>query len=608
MPSLKCLRAYLALAACLMAAALLPVVAIAADHNDPNAANSIFSDVPVSAADLYDLFGWPADDESRGERVVLALTFASIPEAGKLDPDLLYRVRMFTTPRGSFDVGGGGSVEAMLKHFEAAGERFLHMKPAEVRVTPAGESKAIIVFSGFPGGDFTQTVALNESLELKAPDGQTINVYIGGRDDAFFNDLPGFFRSINYAPQFYNIPLGRTELRELPIPKTLIELEGNTLFNFDPANPKHGAGVKKDLPPGPYEWKGTRFLKDAQGNFRFVYSGKDAQAGKNVNAVILELPLSYLTRSPSTDRIVNAWGESWVRKASGKVPAIPDKRVLPGPFWERHPYLTAVGAFVIGLLLFLAARQIALRPWLRKLGQGVGVVFVLAGVVYAGIVVLGLGFAGSRSQTLHDAQLKDYKLVDTDGQAFADAALNERADDRQLGADNITLGPSFIVRLAHLGWGFGPSIRALGLRSAFDDDNATVSIYRTYDSPVAAFPRVKKLLFQKLNMPDDSWNKRKLNIPLRRSFEVFVPNVNAIDMDTTGTWPFGRRPEDQVATRFLSLFLDMSAQIDGKSYDIELLGRQALWDKAPIVPKTPPNPLANDKPFLPHFPYLASPW
>ena len=28
-----------------------------------------------------------------------------------------------------------------------------------------------------------------------------------------------------------------TELRELPIPKTLLELEGNTLFNFDPAQP-----------------------------------------------------------------------------------------------------------------------------------------------------------------------------------------------------------------------------------------------------------------------------------------------------------------------------------------------------------------------------------
>ena len=52
--------------------------------------------------------------------------------------------------------------------------------------------------------------------------------------------------------------------------------------------------------------------------------------------------------------------------------------------------------------------------------------------------------------------------------------------------------------------------------------------------------------------------ERKLDIPLRRPFEIFIPNVCAIDMDTTGTWPFGRRLEDQVATRFLSLFLDMA--------------------------------------------------
>ena len=61
-------------------------------------------------------------------------------------------------------------------------------------------------------------------------------------------------------------------------------------------------------------------------------------------------------------------------------------------------------------------------------------------------------------------------------------------------------------------------------------------------------------------MPDDSWNPKKLDIPLRRPVEIFIPNVCSIDMDTTGTWPFGRRLQDQVATRFLSLFLDMTAK------------------------------------------------
>ena len=161
--------------------------------------------------------------------------------------------------------------------------------------------------------------------------------------------------------------------------------------------------MKLDLPPGPWTWTGHSYKKDSQGNFRFVYSGKDAQAGKNVNAIIVEIPLAYLTKSPETDRIVNAWGESWVRKASGKAPTIPNSR-------EN--------------LLDRAAQLLGPREFEQELSQ--------------------------------------YKLVDTDGQPFADAALNEREDDQQLGAYNIQLARHFVVRLAHLGWGFGPSIRDWG--------------------------------------------------------------------------------------------------------------------------------------------------
>ena len=83
----------------LVASGLLALQAVrAADHNDPNSANSIFSDIQVSPADLYDLFGYPVEGAS-GERVFLALTFAAVPQAGVLDPDLLYRVRMYPSPR-----------------------------------------------------------------------------------------------------------------------------------------------------------------------------------------------------------------------------------------------------------------------------------------------------------------------------------------------------------------------------------------------------------------------------------------------------------------------------------------------------------------------------
>lgn len=374
-------------------------------------------------------------------------------------------------------------------------------------------------------------------------------MFIGGRDDAFFNDLPGFFRSINYAPQYYKIPQAMTSARELPIPKTLLELEGNKLFNFDPVQPDHGDPLKLDLPSGNLGWAGHKFKQDEQGNYRFVYSGRDAQAGRNINAVIVEVPLAALTHDADTDRIVNAWGESWVKKASHKAPTIAS---------SRQNKLDRLEKFQLPDDLF--------------------------------------------------DEITTYKLVDTDGQAFADAALNERDDDKQLGANNLALARGFVTRLAHLGWGFGPSIRALGLKSAFEDDNATVSVHRTYKLATLAFPRVAKVIWQPLNMPDNSWNVSGKNIPLRRSFEIFVPNVNAIDMDTNGSWPFGRRLEDQVATRFLSLFLDHSAKLGDQPYHVELLGQQALWDKAKILPKTPPNPLKNDKEFLTTFPYLAEPW
>jgi len=520
-----------------------------ADHNDPNAVNSIFSDIDHNAADLYDLFGFPSANTDGGEKVVIALTFASVPEAGVLDSDMLYRIRMAAHPRTVWPAKGEPTLDALLQYVEQAKVKYTgELKSSEIRVTIDKAQRATVRFINFPAGPFSTVVDLNKVVTIDCPDRHAIQAFIGGRDDAFFNDLPGFFRSINYAPQFYHVPHTMTEARELPIPKTLLELDGNDLFNFNPANPNHGNGVKLDLPPGPWTWKGNKFKKDANGNFRFVYSGIDAQAGKNINAIILEIPLAFITGAPETNRVVNTWGESWVLKAAHKIESIPDH-----PFWLEHP---------LALL---------------------------------------------DSITL-DEELKKYKLVDTDGQPFADAALSEREDNRQLGANNFWLGPHFVKRLAHLGWGFGPSISALGLKTSFDHDNSPVSVHKTYALAAAAFPRVKKTLFQQLRLPDNTWNPKGLDIPFRRPFEIFVPNVCGIDMDTTGTWPFGRRLEDQVATRFLAMFLDMEAEFNGKKYHIELLNDQSLWDNAPIVPKTPPNPLKNDAAFSPNFPYLAAPW
>ena len=519
-----------------------------ADHNDPNAVNSIFSDIDVSAADVYDLFGFPSDDSDGGEKVVIALTFASVPETGVLDADLLYRLQIDAHGRLA-RAAEDQSLEGLLHYFESVKDKYLGaFRAAEVRVVPDAAGRARVDFIRFPGGSFSTTVDTNRVVTIDTPGGHALKAYLGGRDDAFFNDLPGFFRSINYAPQFYHVPHTMTDVRELKIPKTLLELEGNHLFNYDPQQPNWGRGEKRDLPQGPLTWTGSRFAKDENGNYRFVYSGQDAQAGRNVNAIVLELPMRFVTENPDANRIVDVWGESWVRKASAKVETVPDH-----PLWVEHPW------------------------------------------------------ALLREQEVDD-ELKRYKLVDTVGQPFADAGLSEREDSRQLGANNFFLAPHFVKRVAHLGWGFGPSITALGLACSFDHENSPVSVHRTYATPVEAFPKARKVLFQHLNLPDESWNPKGVDIPLRRPFEIFIPNVCAIDMDTTGTWPYGRRLTDQVATRFLSMFLDMGAELNGRKYHVEVLSDQALWDAAPIVPKTPPNPLRNDKDFLPGFPYLADPW
>jgi hypothetical protein len=519
-----------------------------ADHNDPNAVNSIFSDINPTPADLYDMFGFPGPDHD-DETLVLAVTFASIPTAGTLDPDLLYRVRVHARHRASgwshgFDLAG------IVHYVEGITDRYTSpFETRDIRAWVDEGQKAHITLTGFPGGDLVAAFDTNTVSTIATAAGSHIKAWMGGRDDAFFNDLPGFFRSINYAPQYYHVPHDATmDLREVPIPKTLLELDGNKWFNFDPADPNWGHGVKRDLPSEAMTWTGDRFAKDPDGNYRLVYSGKDAQAGHNVNCLVLELPLAYVTADPANDRVVDIWAESWVRKASGKVPDIPDH-----PIWIEHPF----------------------------------------------------AFLGGSER---DPQLRDYKRVDTTAQPFADAALNQRENSRQIGGPNFVLAPHFVKRLGHLGWGFGPSVTALGLPCSFDHGGAAVSVHREYSTAITAFHRTRKVIFQELRMPDDDWNPRGLDIPLRRPVEIFIPNVCAVDMDTTGTWPYGRRLEDQVATRFLSLFIDQEGRVAGKPCHIEILNDQALWDAAPVTPKTPPNPLHNDTEFLAEFPYLAPPW
>src|SRR5262249_8093411 len=107
-----------------------------ADHNDPNAVNSIFSDIDVSAADLYDIFGFPGDDRAGPEKVVIALTFAAVPQTGVFDADILYRILIAPDQRIARTSGGDTSLAGLLAYLEGVKEKYLKiLKPSEVRVT-----------------------------------------------------------------------------------------------------------------------------------------------------------------------------------------------------------------------------------------------------------------------------------------------------------------------------------------------------------------------------------------------------------------------------------------------------------------------------------------
>ena len=273
-----------------------------------------------------------------------------------------------------------------------------------------------------------------------------------------------------------------------------------------------------------------------------------------------ELPLAYITKTPATDRIVNTWGESWVLKASGKIPAIPDSgAVVESSLLNLSDLmigaLVALGLFAIGFAVVkwrrhAPAASLVTRPAFALI---IGLVLVAGGTVLALQHKLRPGQQGELDRASMADELKLYKLIDTDGQPFADAALNERQDGRQVGAYNYSFGESFVKRLAHLGWGFAPSISALGLKTSFDHDNSPVSVNRTPATAADAFLRGRRRSSADENA-GQLLESAGMDIPLRRAPSRCSCRTSTRSTWTRPTWPFGRRLEDQVATRFLALF------------------------------------------------------
>src|SRR5258707_13394826 len=147
-----------------------------ADHNDPNAVNAIFSDIDVSAADLYDIFGFPSEDRTGVEKVVIALTFAAVPQTGVFDADMLYRILIAPDHRIARNSGSDASLVGLLAYLEGIKEKYLKiLRPSEVRVTVDDNSRANLRFVGFPGGSFSVSIATNESGSVRCPRGDSTN-------------------------------------------------------------------------------------------------------------------------------------------------------------------------------------------------------------------------------------------------------------------------------------------------------------------------------------------------------------------------------------------------------------------------------------------------
>ena len=92
-------------------------------------------------------------------------------------------------------------------------------------------------------------------------------------------------------------------------------------------------------------------------------------------------------------------------------------------------------------------------------------------------------------------------------------------------------------------------------------------------------------------MPDDSWNtaarRSRCGGRSRSSSRTSTPST----WTPTARWPFGRRLEDQVATRFLSLFLDHEASIGGKKYHVETFERPVALGRREDRAEDPSEPV-----------------
>jgi hypothetical protein len=220
--------------------------------------------------------------------------------------------------------------------------------------------------------------------------------------------------------------------------------------------------------------------------------------------------------------------------------------------------------------------------------------------------------------------LDDYdEVVDGQGIAFSDTILGRRQDEfSEIGPNNTGVGTltTIVKNFADLAVAFGRDFEAMGFDTCADLSG--VDVERTSAkslSLLTSFRIVRGCLGQRIRPEQGDLSMTPM--------DVFVPNHVTMDFrlvqdGSESRWPNGQRPDEQVASIFTALLLDLDSgtcedSAGGPSFDgvrdrpctVEILqdgGPGAYWD-------LPLNPLVNDVEFVRRsdgrltFPYLPAP-
>jgi hypothetical protein len=220
-------------------------------------------------------------------------------------------------------------------------------------------------------------------------------------------------------------------------------------------------------------------------------------------------------------------------------------------------------------------------------------------------------------------EIDDYEeVVDGQGIAFSDTILGRRANKfSEIGPDNtsVTTLTTILKNFADLAVAFGRDFEAMGFDTCADLSG--VDVNRTSENSLSlltSYRVVSGCLGQKIRPEQGDLSLTPM--------DVFVPNRVVMDFRLVANgeesrWPNGQRPDEQVASIFTGLLLDLETGIcedaDGAAFDgtrdnrctVEILqdgGEAAFWD-------LPLNPLTNDVEFIRNangrlaFPYLPPP-